>query len=92
MHPALVTLAEQHKALYDSVEIGKSYLFNLTGSGMDKPWRSETYKVLGKKKHTEFTYSILCEGEGGGVIYHWIDHCHTTLSERILSIQPVQIT
>lgn len=59
------------KDLFDSAAVGQKYDFTITG-GYASYELHKIYTVLDKKKHDDWTYSLLLRGEFGGVIYRWI--------------------
>lgn len=76
--------------IYNKIEVGKTYVFDLGRAQSTLKWRSKKYEVLEKKKDRPWTYRILCRSNTG-VIYHWIvsDSC-TSFSERILDVNLVE--
>lgn len=75
--------------LFDSVTTGKEYLI---GSALSYSYDVATttlYKVLDKKKHSEYSYSLFCQCVNqGGVIYLWIvPKWDNNFSLRVVSVE-----
>jgi hypothetical protein len=93
-HPAIIAAQAELKAVFDLIEVGRFYKFELAGRYMEKTWRSKVYRVLSKRKHHDWAYSVLCQGldsKGNeAVIYHWIVPSSATMSEHIRAVTEVE--
>lgn len=92
MTEAEICIAEGKKVLLDmfeSIEVGKTYSFELKLRLWSEISRRVNYEVLAKKKHDDWSYSVFCRGECGGVIYHWISPRWSNFSERISAVHPL---
>lgn len=75
--------------LFDSAEVGHTYSFGISGRYSSYE-HHKIYIVIDKKKHNDWSYSLLLRGECGGVIYRWIVPIWSSqFSERIISITPI---
>ena len=93
MTEAEICIAQGKKALldiFDSIEVGKTYSFELKLRLNSTFSRRKNYEVLSKKKHDDWSYSVFCRAECGGVIYHWIVPQYSSISERISAVYPVE--
>lgn len=97
MTPAEQFIADSEaklQALFVKVEIGKFYDIDLSDTYSGTVSRSVRYKVSGKKKHSNWTYSLSCNlpipdpvNPSWWIIYHWIvSHSSQTLP-RIVGIR-----
>jgi hypothetical protein len=76
------------KQLFDSVTTGKEYRIGLALPYIDDVATETVYKVLSKKDHSDFSYSLFCQCvKQGGVIYLWIvPKWNNNFSLRVVSI------
>lgn len=88
MHPAIVKGIKALRYIFDSLEVGKVYDFEV-GKGI-KPWATRRYRVKEKYVRGEWSYCVLCEGvDGRGIIYLWIVQSHVDV-ERIIHVKEVK--
>ena len=99
MTPGQKAIAEQKAHLleqFNALEVGKVYEFSFGPSTPHpKPWRKDSYKVLGKSKSSEWAYSALLQNTQGCVGHYWIlsDSYNSTAGtrERVLSFKLLEV-
>lgn len=97
-HPSISVVKAKLRALYDQLEVGKVYSLHLalTASLTSHENKVKAYKILSKHNRNligggqdEWAYSVCCQDpEGHGIIYHWIVPASSSITQRIVKVEP----
>lgn len=77
---------EELRELFAEIVPGESYVLSFAWAS-SKVHRKCVYKVLGKKQHSDYSYSVMCEIDGRVGHYWIVPSWRIDFKERIVSIE-----